>query len=874
MPIPLQLRRFLQLPSERLWLGPYQLKEEIGRGAFAPVWLAHEFQGGRLVRPVAVKLFWFDPRSPVAGDRRGRVYKEARDLCRVQHPAIVAYHALVDGGLEARGVVGLVMELLDGKSLQAVIQEKRTLSARETMRIGAEVARALACAHRAGVIHRDVKPANIFERKTETGVEYKLIDFGVAAVEEPEEAVSEREGASADTSTADTDLPLDSGPNGGEPPASRVTRHSSRRGRADPALRDGQEATAASDIYFLGATLFECLTGKDPSGAKSRLRDSPSLAPKELVELIYRMLSDDAALRPSSAEQIAENLDRMKEGLSLSPAALPPESVGPFRGLRPFEREDRAVYFGRRNEIKAVIELLRTNGLVALAGPSGSGKSSLARAGVLPEVAEAERAIGQWPARWDVAVVTPGRAPRTAILTALEKIRPPIADADKLEPAALVSALSERAQTSSRGLLLLVDQLEQLTSPDTPRAEKEWTLDLLSTAGEQPQGGVRVLVTTPADLVDEELAQGRLGRIIGRSLHTVAPLVPVVWEEVLDQALSAYGYEIEDDSLREDIFSEIAKVMPSMPLVQLALTDLWERRDPATKKITRRGYMESGGLAGALDRHADSVADKLVRDPLIGKRLVRRVFWELTTPEGTRRVRTRSKLLQVYPAAARSLLATLEEQRLVVRKGDTLQLAYENLIAHWGTLSQWVGDARVNRKLMDNLERDARRYRDDPTAPLWSRRYIYLADHIIDQGLFSPSRTALRFLRVSRAADRWIRARRYGLPLLVLAMIAAMIANSIRQQAEADRLRADELAKAQRYGAIALNREKQANQSKDELLRDKETTIRALTDENAALRGSMRERDRLLDELQRAKTDAERREILNRIQTLKPVPNP
>src|SRR6185503_15013517 len=114
---------------------------------------------------------------------------------------------------------------------------------------------------------------------------------------------------------------------------------------------------------------------------------------------------------------VAIRLEQIKIELAGQRRALPPESVGPFRGLGRFEQGDRDVYFGRASEVAAALEMLRSRGVVALVGPSGSGKSSLARAGVLPAVADG--ALGGWPKRWDTAVVEPGKDPHAAIAAAL-----------------------------------------------------------------------------------------------------------------------------------------------------------------------------------------------------------------------------------------------------------------------------------------------------------------------------------------------------------------------------------------------------------------------------------------------------------------------
>src|SRR5262249_7289973 len=156
-------------------------------------------------------------------------------------------------------------------------------------------------------------------------------------------------------------------------------------------------------------------------------------------------------------ESVAILLEQIQAELAGRSHPLPPESIGPFRGLGRFREEDRGVYFGRAGEIAASLEVLRGHGLLALVGASGSGKSSLARAGVLPAIAEG--ALGGWPTQWDICATEPGDDPRAAVAAALAKVVP---DAHAREPETLISALTERARSEERGVVLLIDQLEEL----------------------------------------------------------------------------------------------------------------------------------------------------------------------------------------------------------------------------------------------------------------------------------------------------------------------------------------------------------------------------------------------------------------------------
>ena len=561
------LDEFCSAPDAHL--GPFHLVRLLGKGGFAPVWLAREMLDDQEVRTVAVKLFGIGGRNREgSGDSksilRDRVLDEARALCRVEHPNVVRFHTIANDPSSA--IIGLVMEYVQGQPLDRVLDEKGVISVAETLAVAIPVASALAAVHGVGLVHRDVKPANIVEA---AGV-YKLIDFGIAA---------------ADPMRGEP-------PTGGRPPQSgtRSERSASAGsgsdaswgdgvtgtvGYVDPACFDGREAPSpASDLYSLGATLYECLTGKLPSVAGSRERGESGMAadvlagrvaapslktvepsiPEALAALVDALLDPTPSARPHSAEAVAWELERVRCDLMGRSRPLPPE--GPFRGLGRFEADDRDVYFGRGVEIAASLELLRTRGLVALIGPSGSGKSSLGRAGVLPVVAEG--GLGGWPRDWDTVTCVPGTDARNQIGKALAAF---VDDAAELEPEALVERLSRRVRSEGRGLVLLVDQLEELVTISSD-ADRQYAIRLLARIGRTPLPGLRAIVAARRDLLDPLLALEDLGRLLARGALLVSPMSASTWADVIDQALAAYGYSLEDDALRRDLISELEGVAP------------------------------------------------------------------------------------------------------------------------------------------------------------------------------------------------------------------------------------------------------------------------------------------------------------------------
>ncbi len=864
--LALSIKSLLERPDAERRLGPFVLVSALGRGGFAPVWLAREIYGATELRTAAVKLFSLEPAGageddarisgPSSAAARDRIVEEARSLCQVEHPSVVRFYALpID---EARGVMGLAMEYVAGTPLDKRLEADGRLSIAKTLAVGIAIASALSAVHRAGLVHRDVKPGNVIDS---AGI-HKLIDFGIAAADAVG-ARKPRENRKPRVVMLD-DLPLEivgtkmsaidgavtrlSSPGSSSSDPSSLGVRCGTVGYIDPVVvSTGVPATPSSDLYALGAMLFECVTGKVPAAARmpdgrglkgevldGRMAPPPLLsvapeAPPSLACLIDALLAPDRRERPTSAEWVAIRLEQVRHELAGVARALPPEDVGPFRGLGRFEAGDRDVYFGRASEVAAALETLRSRGVAALIGPSGSGKSSLARAGVLPAIAEG--GLSGWPKKWDTAVVEPGADPRAAIGAALARFVPGAKD---LSPEALVVALADRAQRDGTGVALLVDQLEEVATIATG-ASQAWAVALLGRLGEQALPGVRVVVAARRDLLDPLLALGGLGRALVRGLVLIEPFTDMTWGDVLDQSLAAYGYMLEDDELKSELLADLKLTASAMPLVQFALTELWHKRSRDTKKVTREGLRAIGGIAGALERHADATLAEITRLQPGSLLAARAVLLALTTPQGTRAARKMAELKAAAGPGHADVIESFERARLIVPGPGGVTLAHEALLTQWGKLRGWVAEAREDRLLAEELERDAEKWHADPEAvPLWQRRRLVFASFLSRRGGVHLSRRALDFLKVSGRAEkrnRWLVIGLAAAALLSLSGGAVAYVIAVRTQEETSRLKLIE-EQLSREQAERQMHQVQAKQDKiDELLRNladapnKETVI-------------------------------------------------
>src|SRR5918995_4192583 len=285
--------------------GRYRLDRRIGQGGMAEVWVAVDVQ---LDRKVAVK--WLKPSLATDSVVAERFRREAIAVARLNHPNIVAVHDV----FEHEGRQAVVMQLVDGKSLRQLLDGQKRLGPELTIHIGAAVAGALDEAHRAGFVHRDVKPGNILV--TSDG-RILLTDFGIAK-----------------GLTPDDDLTSDNVMMG-------TAKYLS------PEQVRGRRLDGRADLYSLSLVLYECLAGRvpfigetDADTALARLQRDPTdlgrlrpTIPRGLVNLVHRLLARNPAHRPATGAELRAELLRVAEEPppDLTPLGTPPSvhTTGP-----------------------------------------------------------------------------------------------------------------------------------------------------------------------------------------------------------------------------------------------------------------------------------------------------------------------------------------------------------------------------------------------------------------------------------------------------------------------------------------------------------------------------------------------------------------
>lgn len=447
----------------------------------------------------------------------------------------------------------------------------------------------------------------------------------------------------------------------------------------------------------------------------------------QIYEECRRQLADELGVDPSPQTQalhaaVLRGLPTPARepggSIHLSPAdiSLTERGVGetghsadlrpPYVGLRAFEREDADRFFGRDATVQRLVDLLAAHGAVTVVGPSGSGKSSLVRAGLLPALAS-----GAIPDAdtWPVAVVVPGRQPLRALAASFEELArhrdgaaPPPADLvrrllddpGELHRAATRVLAAVGADPAAR-VALVLDQAEELfTVADAAQAAA--LLAGVAAAVRRRAPRVAVVATMRADFYVRAASNHDMAALLSRSQLVIPPLSGSECEAAIVGPAGLVGATLERGIVGQMV-AEATGQPGRLPLLQHTLWELWQSRDGST--LTIEGYERIGGLTGALARHAERTWESVGDQALARRVLLRGVAPGDRSEVDTRRSIHRDDLLGVAePDKLTQVVEHLVSHRLLqaqTRVDDTVfELAHEALITSWPRLHGWVAEQR------------------------------------------------------------------------------------------------------------------------------------------------------------------------------------
>jgi WD40 repeat protein len=437
----------------------------------------------------------------------------------------------------------------------------------------------------------------------------------------------------------------------------------------------------------------------------------------------------------------------------------------PYKGLHAFGEEDAADFFGREAFIAELIKTVGADRFLALVGASGSGKSSVLLAGLLPRLK-----AGALPGSEDWLYLSPFKPGTRPIENLARTLQPHLSN---MSLDSIVTQLREPSQGSALvlhlshpRLVLIVDQFEEVFALTTDEDERRQFIDLLTTLINRDERS-RVMITLRADFYERTLKYPELARLISDQLNVVVQLTLAELEQAVTAPAALPDVRLTFDSgLVGELIYEVRDEPGALPLLQFTLDQLFERREGL--RLTLEAYREIGGVRGALARYAERVYQDLspAQQGLARSLFLRLVEVQLSEQSVTRRRALFSEFQfasQAETTAIRQVVDTFVTARLLSanRAGDveTIELSHEAVIQEWARLWEWVNQARADLLVQSRLSADAARWNESAR----SRDLLYRGNVLAEASAWSQRNTAstdeMAFIRASQAEEAFQRQR-------------------------------------------------------------------------------------------------------------------
>ncbi|MET7637187.1 WD40 repeat domain-containing protein [Streptomyces sp. NPDC005438] len=460
---------------------------------------------------------------------------------------------------------------------------------------------------------------------------------------------------------------------------------------------------------------------------------------------------------------------RTKEALDRRPREEGDQIPPPYLGLSRFEPKDSDLFFGREQLVDQLHELTRRFPFTAVFGPSGSGKSSLLRAGLIPRLREGN---GEGPRPARVRILTPGAHP--------------MARRERLVP-----------DEAPGPTYVLVDQFEELFTLCQDPGERADFIEALLSAG-QPDSRLRVVIAVRADFLGQCAQHAGLTEVLQRATLLTGPMNREELQRAVVQPAIARGFQVQR-SLTQRVIREVEDEPGALPLMSHAMLETWRHR--RGHMLTETAYDATGGLHGAIAKTAEKVYAGFSPEEA---EQARRVLLRLVAPgdgtPDTRRPTDRAELGAELdrggPGQTTTVVDRLVEARLLTLDDGVVDLAHEALITAWPRLRGWIDSERDRLRLHRQLTQAARDWEtldQDPGALYRGSRLASAREAFpeeISERELTPSER--EFLRASRHQyQRKVRWRRTVTAVLaalcLIASVAAVVAVQQRETAQSER---------------------------------------------------------------------------------------
>lgn len=474
---------------------------------------------------------------------------------------------------------------------------------------------------------------------------------------------------------------------------------------------------------------------------------------------------------------------------------LPEAGQSPYKGLTYFREEDADWFFGRERITAVVVNRLHEVNFLAVVGASGSGKSSIARAGIVPALKRTKPLPdGSVPpfGMWQVKVMTPTARPLNRLVDTLfpddSATQKRVYDGLTTKAVALRDALADQL-TPERPLLLVVDQFEELFSLCQEERQREaFVANLIMAA----QPVCKIILTLRADYYDHCLRYEPLRNVLREGQEPLGPLNREELRAAILKPAAKGGWQVQA-GLADELLEDVGQEPGALPLLSHALRETWEQR--RGRVLTLSGYRAVGGVRGAIAQTAERVYNDFQSDE---QAIARRIFLELSElneqlPEKDTRRQLELRHLRDFgeDALAARVVQQLTEARLLTMGDTQIEVAHEALIREWPRLRTWLDEDRVRlriHRLLSSAAQEWANHNQDKNYLYQGARLQQATTWVADDPGKSEALGALEqsFLRASIRRDRLLRWQRIGgfLAVCLLFAVIVLVAWNAAQRAQ------------------------------------------------------------------------------------------
>jgi len=489
----------------------------------------------------------------------------------------------------------------------------------------------------------------------------------------------------------------------------------------------------------------------------------------------------------------ADEVSALLKDISSTFQAKAFDGTCPYKGLDYFEEEDAELFFGREKLVEDLVSRVKESRTVFITGPSGSGKSSLVRAGLIHALKQGSIKGSE---RWMFATMKPGRDP----IGELGRVVASLAGTTNAEDEIRAKSLTDETilarwceivlkEGREKRLVLFIDQFEEVFTQISKEEERIAFLNLLTHAAEADNGRVILLFSMRSDFVPNCAVYPELNATLNRQFIQIGAMQPEELVSAIAQPALRVGLRIDPDLIAQ-IINDMKGEPGALPLMQFALKDLFDEGQSKGGMIalTLDAYLHHGGIQKSLERHADTAFGKLDSHE---QELARSIFSGLIeVGRGTQDTKRTAIFDELIPANAstnevETIVQKLADARLITTDEsagkDTVTISHEKLIDAWPWLKKLVNENRDVIALQNEIAEDAKEWearKRDVSYLYTGGRLANVREQVEKQNL-ALNHLAKEFVRAGRARQR--RGQVLLVSAISIVLIAAIVASVIFQ---------------------------------------------------------------------------------------------